>query len=213
MIIINKNIIKKFLFIIFAILILISCFKKDEDEYKDVYGEIIYTDSFSPIQWENPLSRNKIEEVDVDIGKFIKQDVMDPKLRKILKITENFISYIKSKDMEKVESILTPSAYNSFTLRFPEINFNKSYTIRVAYPEALYKTTEIETEENPEDENPENLQENTNSEENIIWIDFKIIFQTSSIISKLEIDTSNSDEYKISDFENQFFDDLKETFK
>ena len=205
---------KKAVLILFIFTFLFSCKKRDENEYKDVYGEIIYTDSFSPIQWENPLSRNNIQEVDMDIGKFIKQDVMDPKLRRILKLVENYVYYIKQKDSDKIKSILTPSAFNSFSLRIPDINFDKKYKVRVAYPESLYPAKTEEPKEESENESEvKSSEESYQTDKNHIWVDFKISFKTSSIISKLEIETSNPNNYIISDFENQFFEDLEKTFK
>ena len=175
---------KIFFLIIIIFFLIFSCKKKDETEYKDIFGEIIYTDSFSPKEWENPIARTKIKAIDKDIGNFIKKDVMDPKLRKILNLVEGFINNIKNNNINEIQNILTPSAYNSFTLRFSssDIFFGEEYIIRIGYP------VDIKDEQ--------------------FWIQFKILFPTKSLISKLEIEFSE-DDCKISDFENKFFSDIK----
>ena len=82
---------KKIILFLFLFSIIFSC-KKERSEEVDVFGEIIYTDSFSPKAWENPIKREKIEAIDKDIGKIIDKDTIDPGLRKIVNLIENFIS-------------------------------------------------------------------------------------------------------------------------
>ncbi len=174
-----------FLLLIITLNLFFSCKKDENNENKDVFGEATYTDSFSPKEWENPLGRIKIEAFDKDIGRFISIDTIDLRLRKILDVIANFVLYINNDDVDKINKILTPSAYNSFALRFSKVSVNKKYTIRVSYPE-----------------DPERKQ---------MWLDFKIIFPSYSIVSKVELERFN-DVYKISDFEDSFFDDLEKMF-
>lgn len=77
--------------------------------------------------------------------------------------------------------MLTPAAYNSFNLRLPAIPQDKKYNLRVAYPE------------------------NIDAEK--YWADFKIMFQSTSVIAKLELEKAGKG-YIISDFESKFFTDL-----
>ena len=163
----------------------VICYYERRSEEADAFGEIIYTDSFSPKAWENPIKREKIEAIDKDIGKIIEKDTIDPRLRKIVNLVENFILYSFEKKFNKIENILTPSAYNSFILRFPDVKINKKYFIRVAYPEQIEKER--------------------------FWIQFKILFTVESIVSKIEIEKSGGS-YKITDFENKFFNDIKNIF-
>ena len=193
----------KKIFLLFIILIFIfSCKKKDEEEYKDIFGEIIYTDSFSPDEWEHPAARKRIEAVDKDIGKFIKQDIMEPKLRKILKVIEKLIDNIQKNEIKKIQNLLTPSAYNSFTLRFPKITFEEDYILRVAYPEFM----------NGQSTQKSGGNKTKNTGQNKFWVQFKLLFPTSSLLGKVEIEFFG-DDCKITDFENQFFTDINEMFK
>lgn len=173
---------KSILFILLISIFFMSCKKEDEAEYTDVFGDIIYTDSFSPKEWENPVARKKINAVDKDIGKFINKDVTEPKLRTILKLIESFIENIRTKNHNLIQKSLTPSAFNSFALRIPDITFEKNYDLRVAYPE--------------------------NIDQKRFWIEFKILFLTKSIITKIQFEHRDN-QYFISDFENKFFDDLE----
>ena len=176
---------KKIFLFLTVILIIFSC-KKNASEEVDNFGEIVYTDSFSPGAWENPINREKIEAIDKDIGKIIQNDTIDPGLRNIINLIENFILYSTQKNFDKIKDILTSSAYNSFILRFPDININKKYYIRIAYPEQIEKER--------------------------YWIQFKILFPAESIASRLEIEKSGSSLH-ISDFENNLFTDLEKIFK
>lgn len=167
------------------ILIIFSCKKEINDEV-NVFGEAVYTDSFSPKAWENPIAREKIEAVDKDIGKIIEKDTIDPGLRNIVNLIENFVLYSSKRDFDKIKDILTSSAYNSFILRFPDVKINKEYYIRVAYPEHIERES--------------------------YWIQFKILFSTESVVSKIEIE-KHGKSIIISDFENNFFSDIERIFQ
>ena len=103
---------KIFLFLLLGIIIF-SCKKEREDEV-DLFGEIIYTDSFSPNAWESPIAREKIEAIDKDIGMIIDNETIDPRLRNIVNLIENFVLYSTKRNFDKIKNILTSSAYNSF---------------------------------------------------------------------------------------------------
>ena len=174
-----------FFIILIISTILFSCKKIESQENKNEFGEAIYTDSFAPKEWENPLGRIKVEATDKDIGKFINYDTIEPRLRKTLDIINDFVMYMKNNDTEKISKILTPSAYNSFILRYNKVDINKEYEIRISYPE--------------------------NIENESMWLDIKLIFPHGSIVSKIELEYLNAN-YKIGDFENKFFDDLGKMF-
>lgn len=170
--------------IVLIILIIFSC-KKTEEEGSDVFGEIVYTDSFSPKEWENPVARAKIEALDKDIGKIIEKDSIDPRLRNIVSIIENFILYSSRRDFNRVKDILTSSAYNSYVLRYPDVTINKKYSIRIAYPDQIDASQ--------------------------FWLQYKIIFPTYTIISRIEIE-NNGRNLKISDIDEKFFKNIEELF-
>jgi len=227
---------KQLIFILIIIIIAFSCKKKEDDiEYHDLSGEIIYSDSFMPAIWESPFNRRKISETDKDIGQFIKADAVDPRLRKIIGLMENFIKLIKEKNLAEIEKNLTPSAFNSFKLRYNEININEAFFLRVAYPEFMVKNditpkrqeSDVDRElkdqgkllntgkeKNVSPENgitdPKKQVNKTVSpiNENKFWINFKLVFPSASIKSSIELENLN-DKYLISDFDNQFFEDLK----
>lgn len=226
---------KRILFVLILFIIIISCKKKEDDiEYHDLTGEIIYTDSFIPNIWESPFNRRKISEIDKDIGQFIKNDVVDPRLRKIISLMESFIKLMKEKKLEEIEKNLTPSAFNSFKLRYNEIKINEDYYMRVAYPEFMMilvppKKKEMSDTENIKKDKKDLKNSSDKSEKPVtneipvvkdekkisavinekkFWINFKLIFPSASIKSSVELENIN-DKYVISDFDNQFFEDLK----
>jgi len=173
---------KKIFVILLTLVIFFSCKKSQEvPEEKNIFGETIYTDSFSPSSWENPVARTKIEAEDKDIGKIIKENNLDQRYQKIFELVNNFLTFIQSKNNDEMQKIMTPSAYNTYILHYPEIPSDKKYQLRVAYPE------------------------NVNADK--YWIDFKILFQNSNIISKIEVEKNNRS-FRISDIESKFFTDL-----
>lgn len=185
----NKYFILTASLFILIVLLIISC-KKDkvENEDKDVFGENIYTDSFSPKEWENPASRIKIEAIDKDIGKFISQEAIDPKLRSINKTVSNFIYFIQINNLEGIKNILTQSAFNSFNLRLSKsLKMDNYYSIRIGLPDEK-------------------------EDQNQFWVSFKLLLKTKSLISKIEL-TKIEGVYYINDFENKFFSTLNEMFE
>ena len=64
--------------------------------------------------------------------------------------------------------------------------FHKEYYIRVAYPEHIERES--------------------------YWIQFKILFSTESVVSKIEIE-KHGKSIIISDFENNFFSDIERIFQ
>jgi hypothetical protein len=173
--------------IVLSIMIIFSsCKKQEETEYKDIYGDVVYTDSFSPPDWENPSGRIKIEAEDKDLGKFIPKDVMEPDLRKIVQLVEGFMLKIRNNENDELKLVLTPSAYNSFILRYPDIKFDKDYEIRIGYPKDM--------------------------EQEKFWVEFKLLFPHNSMRSKFQLE-SFKDYYVISDFDSKFFTDIENILK
>lgn len=202
---------KKIIIFLILISIFLSCKKKEETEYKDTSGEIVYTDSFSPEEWENPINRQKVEAIDKDIGKFINEDIMDPNLRRILLVIQAFFKNVNENNINEIKKILTPSAYNSYTLRFPQVKFLKEYKLRIAYPENFQNQVQSANAS----VSSISTQQKSSASTLLIdhqWVKFKILFPTKSVISKFEIEFNNDDTL-ISDFDNQFFIDIGNTLK
>jgi len=151
-----------------------SCQKEDEKEFTELNENIVFTDSFSPSDWENPTMRKKIEYGDKDIGAYIEKDVTDPRLRQIITLIEKFAESIKNTNVDELKSILSPSAYNSYMLRFSDKSFKEDYILRVAYPDDYLKEVFI--------------------------VKYKILLKEKSIIGSIEIDFSQKEPI-ISDFE------------
>ncbi|OHD14062.1 MAG: hypothetical protein A2086_12055 [Spirochaetes bacterium GWD1_27_9] len=177
---------KKLIIFIFLILLTLSCNKKNTEENKIVNADETYTDSFSPNDWENPVERKFIQSGDKDIGGFISKDIADPKLRSILITVEKLFESLKKDDKDNIKIIFTPSAYNSYILRYKNLKIRGNYVIRVELPRDLNQP--------------------------MFWVSVKLIFQEKSLIGKLELELQN-EEYKITDFENQIFNDLNDFFK
>jgi len=166
-------------------LITYSCIRKKQGDTQFYETDIVYTDNFSPNDWENPVLRKQIVGGDKDIGVFVKDDTIDPSVRNISITIEKFFATLKSQKTSKnddIKSLLTLSSYNSYLLRYQELTFDKDYKLRVAMSE--------------------------NREGNPFWVNFKIIFKDKSLIGKIELLQEN-DDYKISDFDEYFFNDLK----
>ena len=122
------------LFLIFSLLF--SCKKKEEERlYNESNDDIVYTDSFSPPEWERPVSRRHVKSGDNQIGTFIADDVIDPRLRAIMKTISDFVKINTMEDKESLATILTPAAYNSFVLRNSDILINDPYTLRIQLPD------------------------------------------------------------------------------
>lgn len=118
--------------------------------------------------------RKKIEYGDKDIGHYLEKDITEPRLREILIIVEKFIDSLKRANIDILKSILSPSAYNSYMLRFSDKTFNLSYELRIAYPDDYTK--------------------------DIIIVKYKILLKDKSIIGSLEL-TLNGNNLIISDFD------------
>lgn len=118
--------------------------------------------------------RKKIDIGDKDIGQYLADDITDPRLREILFLVKKFIEGIKNTNIELLKDILSPSAYNSYILRFLEKKFKKDYTLRVAYSDEY--------------------------SQNNFTVKYKILFKEKSIIGTIEIDWIK-DTPLISDFD------------
>ncbi|HNZ26976.1 MAG TPA: hypothetical protein PLG34_10720 [Spirochaetota bacterium] len=175
----------KFILITCAFLAL-TCFNKGEKELADIDDAFVYSDSFSPIDWENPLTRKNIDSGDKDIGVFISEDIIDPKIRILRSTVINFFNILKSDDRSDMENILTKSALNSFNLRYADIKIAEEFQIRVGMPEDYSQDS--------------------------LWIDYKMMLPNRSIIGKIFLEY-DGDECKIGDFENKFFAELKEAIQ
>lgn len=175
----------KFIIITFSILAL-SCFNKGEKDFADIDESFIYSDSFSPIDWENPLTRKNIDSGDKDIGIFISEDIIDPKIRILRSTIIDFFNILKSDNRTDLENLLTKSALNSFNLRYADIKIAEDFQIRVGLPEDY--------------------------SQNALWIDYKMILPNKSLIGKIFLEYNGS-ECKVGDFENKFFAELKESIQ
>jgi hypothetical protein len=173
----------KFLLIVFILIFIAGCKKEEENIYNEISEDIVYTDSFSPREWERPSNRKHVTSGDNQIGAFINEDVIDPRLRSILKIVSDFFKYNKSEDKEPLESILSPAAYNSFVLRHSNLLIDEKYTLRIQLP--------------------------TKQTGNSQWIQFKILFNEISLIGQMELNFDDKDQCTITDFDNSFFERLK----
>jgi len=172
----------KTIVLILTLVICFSCYKKEGGDTQNYESYIEFTDSFSPQDWENPVIRKQISGGDKDIGAFISKDVLEPKVRNISLIIEKFFNFFKSQKNEDIKNILTLSAYNSYNLRYADVTFDLKYSVRTASPKDI------------------NI--------NPFWVDFKMIFTDKSILGRIEL-TQNGDDYKISDFDEFFFNELK----
>jgi len=151
-------------------------------EYEEIEGDVIFTDSFSPPDWENPVMRKRIITGDRDIGEFIQPDVIEPKLRKLDARIKLFLNNVRDGKVEKQKDLLSRSAYNSFKLRYSELIIEDPFTVRVAIPENL--------------------------KVNKFWVPVKILFPTRSISSKIEVEYTKQIPV-ITDFENKLLDEIK----
>ncbi len=192
-----------------------SCKKKQQMETTDYGSEEVYTDSFSPALWENPNSAEKIEVSDMDIGRIIKDDILDPKLRKILTGVTGFCKDLLTNNKDDIRQILTPSAFNSFSLRFTELKLGSEdkYSIRVAYPQEFQEETgsvgsssSVEGYQGHVKNQPSgNNEELTEYDRQPFRINFKILISgKKSLVSFVEL-TLVKDDYVISDFDEDLY--------
>ena len=52
-------------------------YQKKQGDTQFYETDIVYTDNFSPNDWENPVLRKQIVGGDKDIGVFVKDDTID----------------------------------------------------------------------------------------------------------------------------------------
>lgn len=168
-------------FFLALLILLISCKKNTQNDNKNYESDVVYTDSFSPPDWEIPTSRRQVKSGDKDIGAFIQPDVLSPNFRNIFLILNKFMTLFKSQKKEEIKEILTLSAYNSYVLRYSDVSFDINYDMRIGIPEDINQSP--------------------------LWINFKLIFPDKSLLGKIEL-TQNGDDYKISDFDEDFFNNL-----
>lgn len=174
------NLIKLILLYLF-IFVFCSCFEEEAKDTIEFTEDIVYTDSLSPPAWEKPLDRPALISGDKDIGIFIKDDVLDPRYRKLLNLITKFIEYSSVNNIKELQTILTAPAFNSFKLRFNDIYFKTNYTLRVKQPDNITQSN--------------------------FWIEYKILYTDKSYIGSVEVEISG-EEYLISDFEIDFFNKI-----
>ena len=167
--------------------LLLGCKKQEEERlYNESNDDIVYTDSFSPPDWERPASRRHVKSGDNQIGTFIADDVIDPRLRAIMKTISDFIKVNTMEDKDSLSAILMPAAYNSFILRNSDILIDEKYTLRIQLPD--------------------------NPRLKTFWLKYKVIFETTSLIGQVELNIDDNNVCLISDFDNQIFNQMKLRF-
>ncbi len=167
--------------------LLFSCKKKEEERiYNEINDDVVYTDTFSPPEWERPASRRHVKSGDNQIGTFIADDVIDPRLRAIMNTITKFVEANTMEDKEQLAEILNPASYNSFILRNSDILIDEEYTLRIQMP--------------------------NNPKASSFWLKFKIIFDTISLIGQAELSIDENNKCIITDFDNQVFNQLKLRF-
>lgn len=177
----------KFLCCILIFACLLGCKKEEEEHiFNEVGEDIVYSDSFSPREWERPSTRRHVISGDSQIGLFISDDVIDPRLRSIITTISNLIKINKTADKDDLVDYLSPAAYNSFILRNSDLLITEKYTLRIQLPENQTATT--------------------------YWLKFKILFKKVSFIGRVELTFDRNNKATITDFDNDFFQKLKEYF-
>jgi len=178
----KKIIIKSIFFLSIFLFSSFTCIKKNQGETQNFETDIVYSDSFSPNDWENPAIRRQLVGGDKDIGVFISSDTLDPKIRNISLSIEKFFNALRNQKKDDIKNLLTLSAYNSYLLRYQDLTFDIKFDLRTSLPQDMTI--------------------------NPFWVNFKTIFKDKSIVGKIEL-TQNGDDYKISDFDEYFFNELK----
>ena len=173
---------KKYIIIIIVVLILFSCKSRSNNNEEDVtILDLIHTDSFSPKSWEMPINRKYVNFGDTDIGELLQKSVIEPKLHGIYNTTERFFNIVSNSKLDNLVDILTPSAYNSFILRFKGISFIDAYELRIGKPK--------------------------NIDSNEFRLRVKLIFEDKNIIGTIGYEFNNS-QCMILDFEDKLFYDI-----
>ncbi len=174
---------KKYIMLIVLIILLFSCkskFNNESTEEKAPLDEE-HTDSFSPKSWETPINRKYVNFGDSDIGEVVQKSSIEPKLHNIYSTTERFFYLVSNSKLDELKSILIPSAYNSFILRFNGISFIDPYELRIA--------------------KPKNIEDNTFS------LKIKLIFEEKNIIGTIGYQFDD-DKCFIYDFDDKLFYDI-----
>ncbi|HBD96497.1 MAG: hypothetical protein A2015_15725 [Spirochaetes bacterium GWF1_31_7] len=165
---------------IIVMIVLFSCAKKiDGDLSPTSITDVVFTDSFSPVSYENPLSRRVIMPEDIDIGLIISPETSDPDLRAVYSFIDNFFKQLVSE--KRIVSFFSDASFNSYRLRYGNSTFKGKYVLRVSRPEL--STTEP------------------------FSVSYKIIREKSVNIGKFELTPINQS-YIITDFEYKGFDEL-----
>jgi len=163
--------------LVLLFLILTSCSKiKKPIENNLSTADIIYTDSFSPENYEYPLSRKYIQPEDTDIGKFINPDSINQIHREIYILINNLLSTLVNGRINR--QLFTDNSYNNFFLRYRGMKLTNFNSFRVSEPD-------------------ETVQE--------WWIQIKIFTKNKNYIGKIQIIKIN-ETYLINDFTNEIFD-------
>lgn len=171
---------RAFLSCIAVIFVLSGCDKKNIGAEKpEDFGDVIYTDSFSPISYEYPLSRKIIPIEDTDIGITINPDTTNPLYRAVYKTVSDLFKELSSGN--DISLYFTESAFNSFRLRYRSDKIGSRYTLLVGEP-----------------------QENGVG---VLSIKFKMVTDKKKIKGIIEL-TKKDENYVVSDFENTGFDEL-----
>lgn len=164
----------------FILLTFLHCTKKIEGEENAVdLADLVFTDSFSPVSYEYPLSRKIVKMVDTDIGGIIDPETTNPLWRSIYNTVNDF--FLSLSKGEKSALHFTESSFNSFRLRYGTPSISSRYSLRVS---------------SPEDDSAEKF-----------WIQFKIIVHGKKQIGRLELIKQESS-FFINDFEYQGLDAL-----
>ncbi len=166
-------------------LLMNGCIKKNVDDSEALGEDREYTDTFNAKDWDRPMSRKKIESGDKHIGKYIAAEMMDPFIRSTGLIIEEMLDAFTKPDYEKLKTLMTPSCYNSFFLRYPSFKIVKDYELRVELP--------IQTDAKE------------------YWVKFKVMLDGKHVLGKILIDHSSSDPL-ISDYEQEFFSSVIGSF-
>ncbi len=175
------GLLKKKALLLIVTMLLVGCFENFNNEDSFDLGAEEFSDTFYSTDWDKPQSRKRVESGDTHIGRFITDEMIDPKIKSIEALIIDLLDAIKLKDSSKMSSIMIPSAYNSFKLRYPNLTFGSYTMLRVALPDMA------------------------NSGE--IPVKFKVFFDNEYKIGEVYVDIS-LETPKISGFEQDFFKSL-----
>lgn len=167
------------IFLIFLILIHSGCSRKIEGSDSPVFfGDVIFTDSFSPSAYEFPLSRKVIIAEDTDIGIIIPEDTADPRTRGIYSLVNNFFEQLYAG--KNLSLFFSNAVFNSYRLRYNNLKPSGTYKLRVSRPDDTASSFRIK---------------------------YKLMMKDKNIIGEFEL-TAKDDSYIITDFEYRPFDEI-----